>query len=309
MIDSGVLNLLGGSFEEVEGLRGFGGDGFGGVFEFVGDFEDAWNVGREGGDLFGYVLPVDTQTSGACGSGPEVVIFLAEVVVDVEFGDARLQEFEGFVDAFVRFGCGEVRVADVEGDADSVEVTDLEDFEEVLGGGDLVLEIFEQDADAEWVGEGFEVLDGGEGVLKGAEVPGVVLVAEVEGTGGDGDLFGGLEGALDLIHGGDATGLFGVDEVEVGRDVAGPLGVGAVADVERLVEGGSDAGVAEPGGDVADGGAVGVVEVVAGGEDLDGLSAGVVEGIEQAGVEALRENDVSGDTGLHHLLRYSREGG
>jgi len=79
------LELFGGSLEEVEGLCGFGGDGFGGVFEFVGDFEDAGGVGREGGDVFRYVLPVD-----ACSAGPEVVVSLAEVVVDVELGDAGL---------------------------------------------------------------------------------------------------------------------------------------------------------------------------------------------------------------------------
>ncbi len=69
---------------------------------------------------------------------------------------------------------------------------------------------------------------------------------------------------------------------------------------------------AEPVGDVVDGGTVGVVEVVAGGEDLDGLDSigppGLVQSVEQAGVQALREEDVSGYTGLHHLLRYSREG-
>jgi hypothetical protein len=169
------------------------------------------------------------------------------------------------------------------------------------------LQVFEEDADAQGVREGFKVFDGGEGVFEGAWVPGVVFLAEVEGTGGDGNLLGGLEGALDLVHGGDAAGLFGVDEIEIGCDVAGPLGVGAVADVEGLVERGPDAGVAEPGGDVADGGAVGVVEVVAGGEELDGLSATLLQGVEQAGVQALREEDVSGDTGLHHLLRYSTE--
>jgi len=200
-------------------------------------------------------------------------------------------------------------VAKVKGDADAVEVADLDDFEEVLWRGDLILEIFEQDADAEGVGEGLEVLDGSEGVLEGAEVPGVVFVAEVEGAGGDGDLLGGLEGTLDLVHGGDAAGLFGVDEVEIGSDVAGPLGVGTVADVEGLMERGSNAGVAEPCGDVADGGAVGVVEVVAGGEDLDGLGAAFLQGIEQARVQALRKEDVGGDTELHHLLRYSRGGG
>ena len=82
--------------------------------------------------------------------------------------------------------------------------------------------------------------------------------------------------------------------------MAGPSRVGAVADVEGLVEGGGYAGVAEPGGDVADGGAVGVVEVVAGGEDLDGLGAGFTQGVEQAGTEALLKEDVSGDSGLHH---------
>lgn len=64
------------------------------------------------------------------------------------------------------------------------------------------------------MGEGFEVLDGGEGVFEGAGVPGLVLEAEVEDGGGDGNLLGGLEGALDLVHGVDAARLFGVDEVE-----------------------------------------------------------------------------------------------
>ena len=67
---------------------------------------------------------------------------------------------------------GEVGVAEVEADAVRVEVADAEDVEEVLGGGDFVLEVFEQDPDAEGGGEGLEVLDGGEGVFDGAEVPG-----------------------------------------------------------------------------------------------------------------------------------------
>ncbi len=98
-------------------------------------------------------------------------------------------------------GGGEVGVAEVEGDAYVGEVAGGEDFEEVFGGGDFVLEIFEEDLYAEGMGEGFEVLDGGEGVFEGAEVPGIVLEAEVEGEGGEGDLLGGLEGALDLVHG------------------------------------------------------------------------------------------------------------
>ena len=48
--------------------------------------------------------------------------------------------------------------------------------------------------------------------------------------------------------------------------------------------------------------------MVAGGEDLDGLSAAVAQGVEQAGMQALLEEDVSRDSGLHHLLRYSSDG-
>jgi hypothetical protein len=59
-----------------------------------------------------------------------------------------------------------------------------------------------------------------------------------------------------------------------------------------LVERGGDFVEAEPGGDVADGGAVGVIEVVAGGEELDGLGSAAVKGVEQAGVQALLEEDV-----------------
>ncbi len=141
----------------------------------------------ESGDVTGGVGPVD-----AAAAGPEVVVFLAVVVVEVELGDAGLEELEGFVDGDVFFGIGEVGVADVEADSYAVEVAYIENFEDVLGRGDVVLQVLDEDADAEGMGEGFEVLDGGEGVFEGAGVPGVVFVAEVEDAGRDGDLLGGL---------------------------------------------------------------------------------------------------------------------
>ena len=66
-------------------MRGFLCGGFGGFFEVVGDFDDAWGVCGEGGDVFGYVFPFD-----GAGAGPEVVVFLPLIVVEVEFGDAWL---------------------------------------------------------------------------------------------------------------------------------------------------------------------------------------------------------------------------
>jgi hypothetical protein len=121
--------VFGGSLEEVEGSRCLGCDGLGGFVEFVRDLEDGRRTRRKRGDLFGYVLPVDT-----CGAGPEMVVLLDEVVVDVEFGDAGPEELEGFVDAFVIFWCGKMRVAQVEGDADAVEVADSYDLKQVLRG-------------------------------------------------------------------------------------------------------------------------------------------------------------------------------
>ncbi len=283
----------------VEGLLGFFGYGFWGLVEVVGDFEYDGGGGWKGGDVAGEVGPID-----GAGGGPEVFVLGALVVVQMELGDARAEELEGGVDAFAGGGRCKVGMADVERDADGVEVADLDDLEQVLGGGDFVLQILEEDLDAERVGEGLEVLDGGEGVLEGAGAPGFVLLAEVEGDGGKGNLFGGLDGALDLVHGLNAAGLLDVDEVDGGGDVAGPVSVG----VERLVEGGGDAGGAEPVGYFAHDGAVGVVKVVAGGEDLDGAGAAAFEGIEQAGAEALLEEDVCGDAGNHSGIKVQEWG-
>jgi hypothetical protein len=220
-----------------------------------------------------------------------VLIGLTVVVMEVDGGDAGAEQLEGGFGPVV--GIGEVGVAEVEGDADGSEVADAEDLEEMLGCSDFVLEVFEEDFDAEGVGEGFEVLDGGEGVVEGACVPRLVLEAEVEGDGGEGYLLGGLEGALDLVHSIDAPGFFGVDEVEAGWDVAGPEVGGAVGE-DGLVEGGVGVGVTEPGGDVADGATVGVVEVVPCGEDLNGLGSAEAQGFEQAVMQALLEKDRGG---------------
>ncbi len=202
-------------------------------------------------------------------------------------------------------------MADVEADTDRVEVAGLEDGEQVFRRGDLVLQILQQQAHAERGGEGFEVLDGSERALKGGLVPGGVLEAEVQDDGGEGDLLGRLDGALDLVHGGDSVGLLGGDQVEIGRDVARPLGrvraaevAPTLRDIDGLMQHGAHIVGAEPGGELAHGGRIGVVEVVARGEDFDchgtaGLRAGGGEGVQQAGVQAVLEEDVSGDSGLH----------
>ena len=88
--------------------------------------------------------------------------------------------------------------------------------------------------------------------------------------------------------------------------MAGPLAGSAIAEMDGLMEGRSYAGVAEPGSYVADSGAIGVIEVVAGGEDFNDRAAVGRETaqhrIEEAGVQALLQEDVGRETGLHCLL-------
>ena len=100
------LELFGAPFKEIESLSGFLGGRLGGFFKVVGDFEHTRGVGRESGDLFRYVSPVDRGQAW-----PKVVVFGAVVVVKVELGDAGLEKLEGFVDARVFFGVSQVRVA------------------------------------------------------------------------------------------------------------------------------------------------------------------------------------------------------
>jgi hypothetical protein len=74
-----------------------------------------------------------------------------------------------------------------------------------------------------------------------------------------------------------------------------------------LVERRSDTRIAEPCGELANHGTVGVVEVVAGGEQLDGTGSTALQGIEQARVKALGEKDVGRDCGMHPELEgYNR---
>ena len=83
----------------------------------MGDLEDDGRGGGQGVDVAEEVGEVDGAVAG-----PEVFITLTVVVVEVEFGDAGVEELEGGVDAGAGvLEVGEVGVADVEGEADAVE--------------------------------------------------------------------------------------------------------------------------------------------------------------------------------------------
>ena len=169
-------------------------------------------------------------------------------------------------------------------DADRIEVARLEDVEEMLRCGDFILNVFEQKAHTERCGKGLQVLDNGNGVLDGEFIPCRLIEAEIDHGGSERDLLRGLDGALDLVHGGDA-GLFALgDEVKIRRYVAGPLDVIAVGEIDGLMQHRAHVVRAEPVSEFAHSGRVGVVEVVARGEDFDGARTSGCQGIQQAGV-------------------------
>ena len=105
----------------------------------------------------------EAQTAGQsmrASAGPEVLVLHvgmrregAVVVVQVELGDARPSNSMAAPTpescGAPLDGLGEVEVAEVEADADRIEVAGLEDVEQVLRRGDFVLHVLQQQAHAE----------------------------------------------------------------------------------------------------------------------------------------------------------------
>ena len=204
------------SGEAGEGLLDAGGDWGGVIAEGLVDFKD--DGGRRGECLEG--LDCGWPVDGAV-AGPEVLVFEAVVVVDMDGGDAGVEGGDGLCDAY-----GNVRMAEVHTDADGIQVADAEDFDQVLGGGGFAGKVFDEQTHAEGTGEGAEVFECGEGVLDGARGPAIVPLAEVEDEVAKGDLLGGFEGALDFVHGVDAAGFLRVQHVDRGSAGAAHFAVG-----------------------------------------------------------------------------------
>ena len=120
----------------------------------------------------------------------------------------------------------DVRVTEIEADADIVKVAHFENDDQMLGSGGLAEQIFDQQADAERAGKGAQVLERGERKLDGARRPGIVALAEMDDEIAQRDVLGGFERALDLVHGVDAAGLVGVQHIHPRRAGAAHLAVG-----------------------------------------------------------------------------------
>src|SRR5580658_3951429 len=224
-------------------------------------------------------------------AGPQVLVLGGVIVVDVEGGDAAAECGNGRIDAD-----GDVSVAEIETDADVVQVAEFEDGPQAFRGGGLAEEVFDEQADTEGMGEGAEVLEGSDGVFDGTLGPPVVALAEVQDKVGKGDELGGFQGALDLVHGVDAAGFLRVQKVDGGCAGATHFAVGEKRGVhgKRLESIGT-----KPGAEFGDVLAAGVVEVLPGGINFDRLGTGAFGEFQQAGVQALVEEQVRGKNSQH----------
>ena len=129
-----------------------------------------------------------------------------------------------------------------------------------------------------------------------ALIPLRIAVADVQDEELVGQDLRRFERALHLVHAVDAAGFLVVHDVDGGHAAAAHLRVGIDRRMQRVR---LDLARLEPVGDLLDVLAAGVVEVLARGEDFNGLRAAAGERVEQAGVQTLAEEDMGGEGSKH----------
>lgn len=244
--------------------------------EVLANLEDGGGSSGQSLEGFDRKSPVDGSLAG-----PEVFVFQAVIVVNVNGGDVGAQGADGLGDA----DC-EVRMTQVQAYAYLIQVAHLKDGDEVAGGGGLADEVFNKKAHAEGTGKCTEVFEGGNGVLNGAQRPSVVAFAQVEDEVAEVDLFGAFKSALDFVHGVDPPRFLRMQKIDGWSAAATHLTVRK----ERGMHGKGFQGIGrEPIAELGSMFSTGVVEVLAGCEDLHCFRTGACSQLEQTWVQALLE--------------------
>ena len=222
---------------------------------------------------------------------PQVLVFRSVIVVYVHRHDPVAEHRDRLADTH-----GNVRMPQVEADADAVQVSKIEDRDQVLRRGRLAQQVFHQHAHAQRPCKCAQVLEGRLRELHGALRPAIVTLAQVYNHMPEWNVFGRLQRALDLVHGIDAPRLLGVNHVDCRSPGPPHLVIGPQRRMQRkrLQRIGT-----EPVAKLAHMFAAGVVEVLPRGEDLHRLHAGSSCKFQESRMQPLIEKEVGREHSQH----------
>src|SRR5450432_2932187 len=129
------------------------------------------------------------------------------------------------------------------------------------------------------------MLDGGHGGFEFVFVERFVAHADVLNQKAKWNVFGEFDGAFDFVHGFDAASAVDGRDVQRWSAGASPLVIGVERRVDRVER---HAAGTEPIGDFLHMlFAIGVVKMLAGGENFDRLRAAAYQAVQQAGMQSL----------------------
>ena len=177
-------------------------------------------------------------------------------------------------------------MTDIKADTDILEVTDLHDFQQVFRLGDFVLDIFEQQVYAQRLAEDAHVFDRGDGVVQCARTPLIFALAQMQHEELERQGLCDFESALPFIHGVDTPRLVRMDDIHGSPPPRPPSSSAQMGACMEWIATGFEANQSA----IPYMGAAGVVEMLPGSKDFNGLRARFVERFKQAGVQACLRN-------------------
>src|ERR1700721_1532072 len=101
-------------------------------------------------------------------------IAVALIVVQMRGANLRTQFCE-----HSRHSVAQMGMASIKADTDIVEVADVENFQEIARLRDLVLDIFHQQLDAQWIGKSAQVFERCQRIFERAWVPAIFTLAKM----------------------------------------------------------------------------------------------------------------------------------
>src|SRR5271170_7999 len=222
---------------------------------------------------------------------PQVAVFYAVVVVQMRGADAILQSGERRGDAFIHVG-----VSDIQTEV-QLQMSLFQEINQPLGAGQLIGGIFEQYFHAARAGEQIQLLERRERGLHLALVVFFLENADVLNQVTERNDFRNIQGSLDLVEHVQPLRFYGLGNVDMRVGArSSPDFVTVHGRMQRME---FQLGIPEPMAELVDLGAIPIVQMLAGAEDLYGRHARLVDSIEPDGIQTMIDHQVGGQNVVH----------